>query len=255
MHSRVHQSTSGNSFNGEAAKAFAAAVLAHETIEEFCAIPLTDWRKNKTYSEPDFSELGLRSTEGHVLAALLPVAWKVQAVTLDGRPLPVHKFRGGTPTNEVARARIEKAALSLLLASTPAQQELMKEEAAADGAREGDGGAIKALESTYDEKPEAEINLTKLNLGIASAVVMSSLISSSTTLFTLNLSCAPHHTALGHVLVRPLSYRPWSRPRAPPIIPPLVTSSLSLSLSPPHYSLDDTWQVQLSRYGRGDGAC
>ena len=188
---RVVQNTTGNSFNGPVAKAYAAAVLAHESLEEFCAISLIDWRMNKTYAEPDYSELGLRSTEAHVLAALLPHAWRVQGVLLDGRLLPVRKFRGGAPTEVEAKMKIERATLNLLHSEeTPAQDDVMKEPETAQmkGANGEAASPIKALDDSCSGEAEAEIDLTKLNLGIASAVVMASLIATNSTLLILNLS-------------------------------------------------------------------
>ena len=188
------QDTSGNNFSGEVAEAYAESVVAHTKLEEFGSMPLTNLRNNRTHQDPDYSEHEPKAVEAHVLAALLPAAWSVAGVTLDGSTLPVRKFRGGKPSDVEASAlrakAVEQASLTLLHApETPSQADAVggdDEEEEEEGVSQP--AAISALQDLNDDQPEAEIDLEKSNLGVASAVVMSSLIASNSTLLNLNLT-------------------------------------------------------------------
>ena len=170
--------------------AYAEAVINHSAMDEFASIPMSDFRADKAYPEPDYSENGMRATEAHVLAALLPLASRVAAVRLDGETaVPVRKFRGGKPSDVEAgvlkAAEMKRGALALIHSGESNPLDAHAEDKADDGA------ALTASLHAYDgsdEPPEEDIDLTKASLGVGSAVIMASLLAKNTTLLSLNLN-------------------------------------------------------------------
>ena len=199
----MHQDTTGNDITGIVAEELAFSVLNHKSLEEFGTIPCADLRANRTYDELDLSGNGLKAAEGRVLVGLLKLAPKVSGINLDGNLVPIRKFRGGKPCASEAEALkgklFEGKALDMIKNSIddPLAEEEEKEkegeegeDSAGDAALKGTAAAAKeqADMEAEAEAAESDIDMSKLQLGVASACVISGFCSGNTTLVSLNVS-------------------------------------------------------------------